>query len=544
MSEPVSESSSSRWRIWAAAGVGLLVLFLLFLAAGGDSTGPDPNATGTSDDASRAETELRRQLLETLGGLRPERVSVSTTLDGQVDDLNLWWVDYSESAGVSIPDDAAPAISRLLGDAAAQRAAASRFDVRDAAHIRDALMFRAIAESVALSSENDLQRTVNAFAFVTRHVALVNRTAADPPLTAFDCLLLGRGNAAERAWAFVEILRQLEIDAVILQPSADGGTGLLVGAILPGSGVHLFDPEIGLPVPAAASGTAILPEQPATLQDALADDGVLRQFDTPDGGAYGWTAELLASAKVQFVTTAEWSAPRMQIVQAALPEEYAAILYDGVVASEAGRQPLNERIAAAGEDGLWTGEQLQAWTFAEERTAAFFAAGGEEATAVQQQFRIVRGPRVLRKQIIDGQDVIVETDSPEPLRFVRVLHMRGEWQGALTAYGTIRSAPLQLGYTNVLVREDAVYWIAVCQYELGRYDSAVNTLVLYLRDYPTGSWARSSLELLALCEMHRGRPEAAVEVLQTSAGETPTLRESFLIRRWQLMADSPSDATE
>jgi hypothetical protein len=544
MSEPVRESSSSRWRIWAAAGVGLLVLFLLFLAAGGDHSGPDPNAAGTADDASRAETELRRQLSETLDGLRPERVSVSVTLDGQVDDLNLWWVDYSESVGASIPADSVAAVSGWLGDEAAQRAAANRFDVRDAAHIRDALMFRAIAESVALSSENELQRTVNAFTFVTRHVSLVNRTAADPPLTAFDVLLLGRGNAAERAWAFVEILRQLEIDAAILQPSADGGTGLLVGAILPGSGVHLFDPEIGLPVPAAASGTAILPEQPATLRDALADDGILRQFDIPGGRAYGWTAETLASAKVLFVTTAEWSAPRMQIVQAALPEEYASILHDGVVASESGRQPLNERIAAAGEDGLWSGEQLQAWPFAEEQAAAFFAAGGEEGSAVQQQFRIVRGPRVLRKQIIDGQDVIVETDSPEPLRFVRVLHMRGEWQDALTAYGTIRSAPLQLGHTNVLVREDAVYWIAVCQFELGRYDAAVSTLVLYLRDYPTGSWVRSSLELLALCEMHRGRPEAAVEVLQTSAGETPTLRESFLIRRWQLTATSPSGATE
>ena len=543
MSEPVSESSSSRWRIWAAAGVGLLVLFLLFLAAGGDNSGPAPNATGKNDDTSRAETELRRQLSETLDGLRPERVGVSATLDGQVDDLNLWWVDYSELAGVNIPADTATAVSGLLGGEAAQRAAARRFDVRDAAHIRDALMFRAIAESIALSSESDLQRTVSAFEFVTQHVSLVNRTDADPPLTAFDILLLGRGNGAERAWAFVEILRQLEIDSVILQPSA-GGTGLLVGAILPDSGVHLFDPEIGLPVPAAATGTAILPDQPATLQDALADDGILRQFDIPDGRAYGWTAEKLAAAKVQFVATAEWSAPRMQIVQAALPEQYAAMLYDGVVASESGRQPLNERIAAAGANGLWSGEQLQAWAFAEQRAAAFFAAGGEEAPAVQQQFRIVRGPRVLRKQIIDGADVIVETDSPQPLRYVRVLHMRGGWQEALTAYGTIRSAPPQLGEMNKLAREDAVYWIAVCQYELGRYDAAVNTLALYLRDYPTGGWVRSSLALLALCEMHRGRPEAAVEVLQTSAGETPTLREAFLIRRWQLPAESPSGATE
>lgn len=541
MSQSATDPSSSRWRIWAAVGGGLLILILLFLAGGG---GSDPGTATISEDEdnARAEIELRRQLAETLDGLRPERIGVSATLEGQVDDLNLWWVDYSESAGVEMPAGTADAVMGWLGDEAAQQAAADRFDVRDAAHIRDALMFRAIGESIVASADDDLQRTVNAFDFVMRHVSLLNRTDADPAMTAFEVLLLGRGNASERAWAFVEILRQLEIDAVILQHPTSAKS-LLVGAVVPDSGVHLFDPELGLPVPAAASDAGILPGQPATLEAARADDSLLRQFDIPDGRTYVWSSESLSTAEVQFVTSAEWSAPRMQITQAALPEEYAAILYDGVVESESGREPLDERIADAGQNGLWPADALRAWPFPEQRAAAFFAAGGEQTPALQSMFRIIRGPRILRKQIIDGRDQIVETDSPQPLRAVRVLHMRGDLQDALTAYGTIRSAPPQLG-SNVFAREESVYWIAVCQYELGRYDAAVNTLVLYLRDYPGGGWVQSSLSLLALCEMSRGQSAAAVEVLQTSAGETPTLRESFLIRRWQSAAETSSSATE
>ena len=72
-----------------------------------------------------------------------ERVGVSSDLESQVDDLNLWWVDYSHATGAAAPVNAAQSIGRWLGDEAAQTATADRFNVRDAAHIRDCLLYRA-----------------------------------------------------------------------------------------------------------------------------------------------------------------------------------------------------------------------------------------------------------------------------------------------------------------------------------------------------------------------------------------------------------------
>ena len=99
-----------------------------------------------------------------------------------------------------------------------------------------------------------------AFDIVMRQISYLNRSESDPPLTVFEVLLLGRGNANERAWAFIEILRQLEIDAVVLQPSDETSqTTPLVGAIVPDHGVCLFDPAMGLPIPAADDDGPPLP---------------------------------------------------------------------------------------------------------------------------------------------------------------------------------------------------------------------------------------------------------------------------------------------
>ena len=118
--------------------------------------------------------------------------------------------------------------------------------------------------------------------------------------------------------------------------------------------------------------------------------------------------------------------------------------------------------------------------------------------ALQQIIRLLRGPRVIRREIgEDGNPVLIDVDSPQPLRAVRVMHIRGELPEALTAYGSVRSALPELGPMNVYSREEAVYWIGVCQYELQRYDAAVSTFVLSLRDYPAGSWTQSALSLLA-----------------------------------------------
>ncbi len=86
------------------------------------------------------------------------------------------------------------------------------------------------------------------------------------PQFPWETLLFGRGTAAERAWVFILLLRQLDIDAAMLAidaapakqglgtsvPSQKGEQPLrpwCVGVLVEGE-VYLFDPLLGLPVPA------------------------------------------------------------------------------------------------------------------------------------------------------------------------------------------------------------------------------------------------------------------------------------------------------
>ena len=70
MSSPSTEPASNRWRIWAAAGGGVLIVILLFLVGGGRDSRPETEPAADSGEAERAEVELRRQLSQTLDGLR------------------------------------------------------------------------------------------------------------------------------------------------------------------------------------------------------------------------------------------------------------------------------------------------------------------------------------------------------------------------------------------------------------------------------------------------------------------------------------------
>src|SRR5690606_23632681 len=119
-----------------------------------------------------------------------------------------------------------------------------------------------------------------------------------------------------------------------------------------------------------------MPTSVATYGEALQDDALFRQFDQPDGTSYPWTSSLLQDATVRFIVDSTYAAPRMLALQTALPEEYAATLYDGPPPSD-GSPSLDARVASTGTDGLWSADSVTVWPYPEEQTRAFFAAGGE-----------------------------------------------------------------------------------------------------------------------------------------------------------------------
>lgn len=526
---------------WAAGAVALILILLVTF----NKQGEDPAKTNQArDDDDTAAAELRGQLLATLDGLRPERLNVSSDEENIVGDLNLWWAEYSQTVQVRGANEPAALLREWLGEEAAANVAADRFVARDAAHIRNALLYRAAAASLVANHASDRDCALAAFQLVVRHISLMSTFVEPAPLGSFEVLLAGRGTADDRIWLLAEILRQLAIDCVVLElPSPEDDAkppAKLVGAIVEGEGVLLFDPELGLPIPKRNDTSGALPDSVATLRDALQDDAVFRQFDVPDGPVYPWSSAALEQVEVRYVLDSTYAAPRMLAVQTALPEEYAATLFDGPPPSD-DSPSLKSRVIAAGADGLWDAESVAAWTYPERQMQAFFAAGGESSPDARSRMATLYGPRVLQFQQSEGGRQRVAVDSRRPLRVVRVQHVRGELLDALRGYGEVRSAPLEAG--NAEVREDAIHWIALCQEELERYDVAVSTLTLMLRDYPNGLWAAVSQRSLARCEALRDSPQRAVDLLPATAeGETPNFADAYLRRRWQALAKpEPTD---
>ncbi len=546
MSDMPDTARQRRRLVWIGAG---LVIVFVIVGLAFSRRGNEPAEPGNTISVSPEVTAaalLQRQLQSTLDGLRPERLGVSSDPDSQVNDLNFWWADQKPNGADLTSAAELELVRKLLGATAADVAAAESFDQRDAAHIRNCLLFRAIARHIANSDEQDVDRCVSAFNLTTRHIALRVGGAAEEPLTPFEVLLLGRGTPADRAWVFAEILRQLSIDCVLVEPRASDEVNpshdFLVGAILQ-QGTYLFDPRIGLPIPGAgdAAQDAILVGLPATLAEVRSNDGLLRQLDQPDGPDYPLTAERLQQVTVRVITQATLSAGRMASLQSALPEDYPALLFDGLAASPTRNVGLLDRVRQAGGSGPWSPDDVHVWDYSETQTAAFHANGGETAPALRERMDILHGPRIMRKQPVgEGEAVNIIGESQQPLRYVRVQHLRGDLSDALISYGAIRSS--NTGELREAVNEaaadDASYWIAICQYELGRDAGALANTKLYQKTHPTGVWLDSIPFLQALCLARQGQYQAAVQTLSdASASGALSARDSFLIRRWQSRPD-------
>jgi hypothetical protein len=94
----------------------------------------------------------------------------------------------------------------------------------------------------------------------------------------WQTLLHGRGDAWERARVFLLLCRQQGIDAVMLGFDTTDPPTPWAAAVLVGGKLYLFDAALGFPLP-GPGGVGIL-----TLDQAIADPGVLRQLDVPAEG--------------------------------------------------------------------------------------------------------------------------------------------------------------------------------------------------------------------------------------------------------------------
>jgi len=159
----------------------------------------------------------------------------------------------------------------------------------------------------------------------------------------WETILLGRGTAVDRAWVFTLLLRQQGIDAVLLAlpaeteketgPKETGPAALRIWAVgvLDQGKVYLFDPKLGLPIPAAGGvkfSDGRLDIRPATLAEATKDDSLLRQFDVDRDQPYPVTSSRLSKLVGLVVASPASMSARMAMFEDRLTGDERVVLTD------------------------------------------------------------------------------------------------------------------------------------------------------------------------------------------------------------------------
>jgi len=509
----------------------------------------DQNGSKTvTSTVNRSQCESR--LAKWIQSVDPVRHQFDTDLEGRGAELNRYWETCGPTGTDPIVTDLKPFEAALAGEAK-ELALAKRFSRRDVQHIRQSILLARMARRIAEGRETDRERAKAAMTLIAQQVdPLPLSTAADRPLTPFEALLIGRGTAADRAWIFAEILRQIRVDVVVFL-HADPKVSPLLG-VLGASEILLFDPLTGFPVPAAGEKDRPgLFQEPARLADTVADDSILRQLDI-EGSAFPWTADSLKAATVGVVgTSCTWS-PRMAELQFQWPSGEACVLFDGLGPNVGLERGLLLRAQEAVGPLGYAADRVQVWSYPEERAAQYQSLGGETSPHMQSYVEIMSGPIVVENDFVNGARTVKTYRSKRPLQLVRAQQLIGD-VSAIEGYLPLTRAHIPPRNTSIsadiqqvldknrVVADWATYWKASTQFENKDISACAGTLRLYRRDFALGEMTEAALMRLAACLASVRDNQNALDVLKAIGPGPNQWRRGLLIRRIeQILAQSPA----
>lgn len=511
---------------------------------------PKESATQRADAPNvRVDDQARRcedQLADLIEGLTPGRLGISSDRAQIIDRLNSWRGECGEQTGTAQPSSDTELIRKLLSGEALARTLSERYLAEDAMHVRMSLLARDIATNVVEGNISNVDRAVSLFEFVSRNVMLINQEIRDQTqLTPYECLVFGLGTAEDRAWTFAELLRQIRTDAVILTPLEEAhADNWLIGVIEPQLGILLFDPRMGIPIPALGSPTdTFYPKVPATLKSVVESDAAFRELDLPDA-PYPLNSAAMKTLRVSLIGSSSGWAPRMALLQFLLPQGISVDLYDGLGANELRSPGVQQRVVDAGQGGLWSPENVSVWAYPELAQTKFEATRGEgeKGSQLESLQFVFKGPYVPRPVGNDGK-TFQPTPIEKSLHFVRIEQLRGKYANAIRDYLPIRTTvKLVPNPANEMAAEFATLWTGVSQYETQKIRTALGTFDRYaVSQARSVGMTRTAVEYLADCMLAQKNYEAAVQILQKAPPGFAPHRDAYLIRRWQKIAGIDPD---
>jgi hypothetical protein len=187
------------------------------------------------------------------------------------------------------------------------------FTLLDAQYLEGCHLLQQIHRSLPLQGLSPLEQARYCFRWVCRHVLLFE---GQPGLLPPQYVLkAGQGNAAERAFVLVELLRQADVDAcVIAVPGKDGLPKPWLVGVLASSAerqdVFLFDLRLGLELPGPQRRGI------ATLAELRKDPSLLDAFKVPgDELQYDVDAQQVAKAELLLVLPLSGLSARIRFLE-------------------------------------------------------------------------------------------------------------------------------------------------------------------------------------------------------------------------------------
>jgi hypothetical protein len=461
-----------------------------------------------------------------------------------VDRINQWALAQQPPAGWKV-DPMVATLPKLLRDLPQvkdlDRMEFSRFD---GYALQEAVWLRDISHWARGDVMDDLERAKRLFDWTVRNVQLEPDDRTWIPQFPWETLLFGRGTAAERAWVFILLLRQLNIDAAVLAVDEGRGAGdkeqetktapdrarrpWCVGVLIEGN-VYLFDPLLGLPIPApngvTHSADGELAIQPATLAQVIADGKLLRRLDVDETHVYGMNASELKRVTALLEASPPYLAQRMKLLESRLAGTQKMVLTTSP-ASDARRWKDAKHIADA---GLW----LRPYGTLQVRTHLNRPAVLARLKDMLPLYMVYEESVVLRHR--DEREEDRRQSETQNLTHAgalgrgRVLQLKGKFlgdDGAMRFYQIARPSNQYLALSSIAPEEklvkfwgkqDASYWSGLVAYQLAyqrkkrNYDAAIDYFFnRTLLAYPDGPWINGARYNLARCYEASGQTQKAI----------------------------------
>jgi hypothetical protein len=407
-----------------------------------------------------------------------------------VKNLNQYFEGTSQTE-YQLPSAAREYLANQLTPESIRDLQGTAWTLRDTRHIEDCMMYYGIAKRVAGVGDN-LSRARRVFDWIVRQVQLVpggsfGASRLGPAFARpYDVLVRGMATESEgigwseRAWLFLSLCRQLDIDAGLITYTKGNAVDVMLpqkdetvqrraqrprivwicGVLIEGQ-IYLFDARLGLEVP-GPGGRGV-----ATLEQALADPSILERMNIPGVAPYSTSRATLMSSPTKIGILIDSSpgyfSPKMRLLQSELVGDDRAILFaDPAVQRDNFVQALGSR---AGAIALWE-------------------------LPLTVEARLFRDP-----DYVSAIQNSLYWFRPEfPLIYARVKQLRGELPAAIEEYVKIRTA---VNIPNVLNKKEAIlkdvedglhvyatYYMALAQLENNRPDLAEGMFGQVLRALP------------------------------------------------------------